>query len=86
MGAQLARETAPARLDDGGLVVAASSPAWAAQVRFLKREIQRRANEALGTEEIRSVHVVVGEAGGASRRGRGGGHGGRPESGRDMGR
>lgn len=83
VGAQLARETAPARLDDGVLVVAASSPAWAAQVRFLTQEIRRRANDALGAEEIRSVRVVVGEVGSkASRRGLGS----RPRSGRDGGR
>lgn len=80
VGPQLARETAPSRVESGALVVAASSPGWAAQVRFLTEEIRRRANEALGTEEIRSVRVVVGEVrGGASGRGPGSG----PRTGRD---
>jgi predicted nucleic acid-binding Zn ribbon protein len=60
VGPRLARETAPASLDEGGLVVAVSSGAWGAQVRFLTREIRQRANQVLGTEEIRAVRVVVG--------------------------
>lgn len=60
VGPHLARETRPIGLDDGGLVVAASNGAWAAQVRFLEEEIRRRANEALDADEVRSVRVVVG--------------------------
>lgn len=68
VGPRLARETAPASLDGGGLVVSVSSGAWGAQVRFLTREIRSRANEVLGTEEVRVVRVVVGRR---ERRGRG---------------
>lgn len=59
VGAALAGETSPVALDDRGLVVAASSGAWAAQVRFLSREVAKRASEVLGGQEIASVRVVV---------------------------
>jgi predicted nucleic acid-binding Zn ribbon protein len=60
VGEELARQTTPRALDEGGLLVAASSAAWGSQVRFLAREIRRRANEALGSEEVRKVRVTVG--------------------------
>jgi hypothetical protein len=59
VGPLLAGETAPRGLEDGVLVVAASSPGWAVQVRFLGREVALRANETLGSETVRSVRVVV---------------------------
>jgi predicted nucleic acid-binding Zn ribbon protein len=60
VGEELARQTTPRALDEGGLLVAASSAAWGSQVRFLAREIRRRANEALGSDEVRKVRVTVG--------------------------
>jgi predicted nucleic acid-binding Zn ribbon protein len=60
VGEELARQTTPRALDEGGLLVAASSAAWGSQVRFLAPEIRRRANEALGSEEVRKVRVTVG--------------------------
>jgi hypothetical protein len=59
MGPRLARETAPVALDGGALVVAASTAAWAVQVRFLARDVARRANETLGAEEVTTVRVTV---------------------------
>lgn len=59
VGPALARETAPVGLSEGLLVVAASSPAWAAQARFLVAEIGRAANRELGRDDVRSVRVVV---------------------------
>jgi predicted nucleic acid-binding Zn ribbon protein len=59
VGRHLAGATVPRGLEDGVLVVAAATPAWAAQVRFLSPEMCRRANEVLGSEEVRSVRVVV---------------------------
>jgi len=67
VGERLAAETAPVSLDEGGLVVSASTPAWAAQVRFLSGEIGRAAAAALGEEEPPAVRVVVGPE---ARRGR----------------
>lgn len=63
VGERLALVTAPVSLDEGWLVVSASSSAWAAQVRFLADEIAARAAEALGEDEPLSVKVVVGERG-----------------------
>jgi hypothetical protein len=59
VGSRLAMETAPWALEGPGLVVAASSPAWAAQVQFLAPEVRRRANEELGAERVGSVRVIV---------------------------
>lgn len=65
VGERLAEESIPAALDDGVLLVRASSSAWAAQIRFLAGEIREGANRALGAstgganEPIREVRVVV---------------------------
>jgi len=60
-GQPLASETEPLALDDAGLVVGASSPAWGAQVRFLAEDIRRRGSEALDGKDIGPVRVVVRE-------------------------
>lgn len=59
VGGKLAAETVPAGFEGGELLVATSSSAWAAQVRFLAEEVRRRANEVLGTDEVRGVRVIV---------------------------
>ncbi len=59
VGPRLAAESAPLSLDRGVLVIAASSGPWGAQVRFLASGIRSKVNAALGSEEVRSVHVVV---------------------------
>lgn len=59
VGARVAAESAPVSLDDGVLVVAASSGAWGAQVRFLAEEIRKKVNRDLGEEHVKRVHVVV---------------------------
>jgi predicted nucleic acid-binding Zn ribbon protein len=59
MGPRLALETAPWAFEGGELVVAASSPAWAAQVRFLASEVRHNANRELAGERVRSVRVIV---------------------------
>jgi hypothetical protein len=68
VGARLARETGPLRLEEGSLVVSASTGAWGAQVRFLSHEIRERANQVLGTDEVLRVLVSVARK---ERRGRG---------------
>ena len=47
VGLRLAEESAPAALDDGVLLVKASSSAWAAQIRFLSKEVTEGANRVL---------------------------------------
>lgn len=59
VGEQLAAQTSPISLDEGGLVVSASTPAWAAQVRFLAPEIGRAAAQALEEDDPPTVRVVV---------------------------
>jgi hypothetical protein len=59
VGPRLAAETSPHSLEHGVLVVSATSGPWGAQAKFLNEEIRRRANEALGSADIRSVRIVV---------------------------
>jgi hypothetical protein len=59
VGPRLASESAPVSLEGGILVVSATGGPWGAQVRFLADEIRRKANAALGTDDVRRVHVVV---------------------------
>jgi predicted nucleic acid-binding Zn ribbon protein len=61
VGERLAEETAPARLEAGTLTVAASSGAWGVQVQFLAEDLRRRANQALGSDVVKRVRVVVRE-------------------------
>jgi predicted nucleic acid-binding Zn ribbon protein len=75
VGERLAEESAPAALDDqGALLVRASSAAWAAQVRFLDREIAAAANRVLGDDRVASVRVVVTRETGAKGRSSGPGN------------
>jgi predicted nucleic acid-binding Zn ribbon protein len=62
VGSRLARESAPVRLGNGVLVVRASSAAWAAQLRFLAREVAEQVNRVLAGEPVREVKVVVDRA------------------------
>lgn len=59
VGERLASVSAPARLENGTLVVASSSGPWGAQIGFLAEEIRGRANSLLGSEVVRRVRVVV---------------------------
>jgi predicted nucleic acid-binding Zn ribbon protein len=59
VGERLASETAPAALEAGVLTVTATSGPWGAQARFLHEEIRRRADEALGGNQITAVRIVV---------------------------
>jgi predicted nucleic acid-binding Zn ribbon protein len=59
VGPQLANQTAPVRLQGGVLVLAASSPLWAAEVRQHSRVITDRVNERMGAGTVRQVTVSV---------------------------
>lgn len=59
VGDRLSRECAPASLEGGVLLVRVSSQAWAAQIRFLERQVRTRAEEVLGEGRVASVRVVV---------------------------
>ena len=59
VGERLAQATAPTDLEDGVLTVAVSDSVWGAQARFLHEEIRAKANEALGSDAVRRVQVLV---------------------------
>ena len=59
VGERLASETAPASLEAGVLTVTATSGPWGAQARFLHEEIRRRADEALGANQITAIRIIV---------------------------
>lgn len=61
VGPRLAAESAPVSLEQGVLVVAATTGPWGAQVRFLADQIRRRAEEAVGAGSVARVHVVIRE-------------------------
>ena len=59
VGPKLAAVSAPAKLEQGTLTVAAETNAWSAQLGFLRDEIRHAANELLGREEVHRVQVTV---------------------------
>jgi predicted nucleic acid-binding Zn ribbon protein len=59
VGPRLAAATAPVSLEEGVLVVGASSGPWGAQARFLHEEIRRKADEALGGGRVTTIRIVV---------------------------
>ena len=59
VGQRLAGETAPMSLEGGILTVSATNGPWGAQARFLQEQIRLQANQALGSEVIETVRVVV---------------------------
>ncbi len=58
VGRDLAEHTRPGTFEDGELVVACDSPAWAQQVRLLAGQLVRRLNEELGDGTVSRVKVV----------------------------
>jgi predicted nucleic acid-binding Zn ribbon protein len=58
VGPELAAHTTPQAFDDGELVVAADSPAWATQVRLLAPDLLRRLGTELGHGVVRRIRVA----------------------------
>jgi predicted nucleic acid-binding Zn ribbon protein len=58
VGPELAEHTEPQTFEDGILVVAADSNAWAAQLRLLSGTLVKRLNEELGHGTVQRVKVV----------------------------
>jgi predicted nucleic acid-binding Zn ribbon protein len=58
VGKELAEHTRPEKFEEGELVVAADSTAWATQLRMLAGTLVRRLNEELGDGTVRRVKVV----------------------------
>jgi len=63
VGAELAQHCQPVRLAGGVLTVAASSPQWATQLRYMTAQLQLNVNQALGEPLVDSVHITVGRTG-----------------------
>ncbi|GAA3309362.1 MULTISPECIES: DUF721 domain-containing protein [Nonomuraea] len=57
VGPDLAAHTKPEAFEDGEVVIAADSTAWATQVRLLARTLIRRLNEELGEGTVKKVKV-----------------------------
>ncbi|SDK03952.1 DUF721 domain-containing protein [Nonomuraea jiangxiensis] len=57
VGPDLASHTKPESFEDGEVLIAADSTAWATQVRLLARTLVRRLNEELGTGTVTKVKV-----------------------------
>ncbi|MEU7895355.1 DUF721 domain-containing protein [Nonomuraea sp. NPDC049152] len=57
VGPDLAAHTKPEHFEDGEVVIAADSTAWATQVRLLARTLIRRLNEELGEGTVKKVKV-----------------------------
>lgn len=60
VGSELAQHCRPVRLTGGVLTVAASSPSWATQLRYLSGQLALNVNRALGEPMVTSVNVVLG--------------------------
>jgi len=69
VGEQLAAHCEPVRLAGRVLVVRASTPAWATQLRYLTTQLIERAEAVLGPGSVREVNVTVGRLEGAGRGG-----------------
>ena len=59
VGADVARNCEPVRLVGGVLVVTATSPSWATQLRYLAGDLQLAVNRALGEPVVERVEVRV---------------------------
>ncbi len=59
VGDRLARECEPVGLENGALLVRASSSAWAAQIGFLAEEVRSGAERVIGEGSVASVRVAV---------------------------
>ncbi|NUR84568.1 MAG: DUF721 domain-containing protein [Nonomuraea sp.] len=57
VGPDLAAHTRPETFEDGEVIVAADSTAWATQVRLLARTLIKRLNEELGHNTVTKVKV-----------------------------
>jgi predicted nucleic acid-binding Zn ribbon protein len=59
VGADVARNCDPVRLVGGVLVVAAASPSWATQLRYLAPQLALSVNRAIGEPVVDRVEVTV---------------------------
>ena len=59
VGADVARHCRPVAVEGDRLVIAASDPMWASEVRWLAEQVLERVNELSSTDRLRSIAVRV---------------------------
>jgi hypothetical protein len=59
LGPHITKHARPVKFQNGTLTIAASSQAWATQLRFLAAEIKGKLNKFIGSEEILGVRFFV---------------------------
>ena len=59
VGPDVAEHTRPVSIDGDELVIAATDPSWASEVRWLEKQLLERIAEVCGTERIRTLKVRV---------------------------
>jgi predicted nucleic acid-binding Zn ribbon protein len=62
VGARIDAEARPVRERDGALTVECRSSTWAQELDLLQDELLARLNQALGSERITRLRMVVGES------------------------
>ncbi len=62
VGADVARHCRPVAVEGDRLVVAASDPMWASEVRWLSDRVLERVNELSSTDRLKSITVQVAPA------------------------
>lgn len=60
VGSDLAEHCEPVRLAGGVLVLRASNPMWATQLRYLSSQLLRNAEDVLGPGHVRQIRTVIG--------------------------
>ncbi len=60
VGAQIARNAQPTRLDSKRLVVTVKSAVWMQELSLFREEIRRKLNEWMGREMISEIFLVLG--------------------------
>ncbi len=66
VGAIIAKNAQPVRIDRGVIVAVVTSPAWTQELSLLKETIIGRLNERLGEPLIRDIRFIQGEIPGDS--------------------
>ena len=63
VGQMIAKRSEPLSFSRGVLVIKSSSPAWQNELTFLKGDIIRQINAAIGTDAVKEIKVVAGNRG-----------------------
>ena len=62
VGARIAAEARPVRERDGTVTVECRAATWAQELDLLHDELLERVNDALGSEQVTRLRMLVGEA------------------------